>query len=168
MGCGTGLELEEIYKLLPEVPVVGIDLAEPMLEKLRGKFPGKDLNLICADYFQQELGEERFDLALSVESLHHFKQEKKLGLYRKLWAALRPGGVFLLADYIACCEEEETLLIAECEERRRQEGIPEGQFVHFDTPLTLEHEKEALVQAGFSEAREITCIEGATFILARK
>lgn len=168
LGCGTGLELDELFWLRPEAKVTGIDLAASMLEKLHEKHGDKNLELICDDYFTQEFEQESFDLAVSVESLHHFKAEKKQELYQKLYTALRPGGVFLLADYIACCEEEESLLFSECARRRERDGIPEGQFIHFDTPLTLEHEKEILVKAGFEKVEEITCIEGATFIRAEK
>ena len=59
-----------------------------------------------------DLGAEQYGAVVSVESLHHFTPEQKLGLYKKIHAALRPGGFFLEADYIACCEEEETLLRA--------------------------------------------------------
>ena len=37
LGCGTGLELEEIYRIHPEVSVTGIDLCEAMLDKLKEK-----------------------------------------------------------------------------------------------------------------------------------
>jgi tRNA (cmo5U34)-methyltransferase len=35
LGCGTGLELDEIFKVNPTVQVTGIDLTASMLEKLR-------------------------------------------------------------------------------------------------------------------------------------
>ena len=35
LGCGTGLELDEIFKLLPQTVVTGVDLTKEMLEKLR-------------------------------------------------------------------------------------------------------------------------------------
>jgi SAM-dependent methyltransferase len=35
LGCGTGLELEEIFKLYPDIGVTGIDLTQAMLDKLR-------------------------------------------------------------------------------------------------------------------------------------
>lgn len=35
LGCGTGLELDEIFNRLPNVSVVGIDLTQAMLDKLR-------------------------------------------------------------------------------------------------------------------------------------
>ena len=39
------------------------------------------------------LGENGFDAAVSVESLHHFTKEEKIPLYAKVRAALKEGGV---------------------------------------------------------------------------
>ena len=50
----------------------------------------------------------------------------------------------------------------------RDRHIPEDVFVHFDTPLTWEHEREALCGAGFSEVELIDSIDGVTFIRAAK
>ena len=81
---------------------------------------------------------------------------------------LRAGGCFLLCDYIACSEEEERLLAEECKRKREKGKICEEKFVHFDTPLTLEHETAVLKGAGFTKAEMIDTIDGATFILAEK
>lgn len=35
LDCDTGLELDEIFKQLPDFSVVGIDLAQAMLDKLK-------------------------------------------------------------------------------------------------------------------------------------
>ncbi len=164
LGCGTGLELDEILKVRPGLSVTGIDLSKEMLERLLAKHP--EVKLICGDYFQEELGEAAYDCAVSFESLHHFDGEKKRGLYTKLCRALKPGGCFIEADYIACCEEEERLLMEACRRKRERERIPEERFVHFDTPLTAEHEMEALRQAGFIKVEMTASIEGASFIRA--
>lgn len=105
---------------------------------------------------------------ISFESLHHFVPEKKQQLYRKIYKGLKSGGAFLLGDYIACCDEEEELLQNVCRSKRERDGVPEGIFVHFDTPLTLEHELELLTNAGFDGAEMLECINGATMILLRK
>ena len=44
LGCGTGLELDELFKLQPDVKITGIDLAPAMMEKLKGKHADKNLN----------------------------------------------------------------------------------------------------------------------------
>lgn len=168
LGCGTGLELDRVFARWPELPVTGVDLCAAMLERLRAKHAGRRLTLVCADYLATDLGREKYGAALSVESLHHFTPAQKRGLYRRVYNALRPGGLFLEADYIACCGEEEALLRAECARRRARDGVPDGQFVHFDTPLTLEHELALLREAGFSRCEAVDCVAGATILRAER
>lgn len=111
LGCGTGLELDEIFRYHPQIEVTGIDLSADMLAKLREKHPDKKLSLIMADYFADD-------------------------------------------------DEWEEFLFAECDRRRKKWKIPEEVFVHFDTPLTLEHELELLKKAGFSEVCVLGTVEG--------
>lgn len=77
IGCGTGLELEAIYNRFPKVKVTGIDLSEDMLNKLQAKYKNKEIELILADYFEYPFGKEKYNAALSFETLHHFEYEKK-------------------------------------------------------------------------------------------
>ncbi len=151
LGCGTGLELEAYFRLNPGALVTGIDLSPGMLEALRRKFPGREgLELVCGSYFDVPLG-ENYDAAVSVESLHHFPAEAKLGLYRRLRAALRPEGVFILTDYFAESEARERAYFEDLRRLRRAEGLPAGSY-HYDTPLTVAHELDILRKAGFSRA----------------
>lgn len=149
IGCGTGLELESIFHRFPDVKVTGIDLSGTMLAQLRHKYHNKQIRLIQADYFQHPLGEGRYQAALSFETLHHFPYVKKLKIFNKLYQALQSGGYYLECDYIACCEEEETLCLQGYEYRRQKNQIPNDVFVHIDIPLTLEHETALIKQAGF-------------------
>ena len=164
LGCGTGLELNWYFARNPEAMVTGIDLSEGMLRALREKFPDKALNLISGSYFEVPLGENRFDGAVSVESLHHFTKEEKLPLYRKLWAALKPGAAFLLTDYFAPDDAYEEFYRGELLRLKMEQGIAGSEFYHYDTPLTVAHETEALTEAGFSNI-EILGRWGATCTL---
>lgn len=168
LGCGTGLELEEIYKLLPGVRVTGIDLCPAMLEMLLEKWGSRGPELICGDYFVEELGEAVYDTAVSFQTLHHFQPEKKQQIFNRIFRAVKRGGIYLEADYIACCEEEERLLRTACREKRRHWGIPEEKLIHFDIPLTLEHETQLLYRAGFDRVEALASIEGTTVIRAEK
>lgn len=150
LGCGTGLELEYYYAVNPTAQVTGVDLSAGMLSKLKEKFPHKDLTLIRGSYFEIPLGEEQFDAAVSVESLHHFTQEEKLHLYRRLWKALKTGGYFILTDYFAHEDAFEAFCRAELMRLKAEQGIADEDFYHYDTPLTLAHETGALQEAGFS------------------
>ena len=150
LGCGTGLELGYYFESVPTARVTGIDLAPGMLDELRRKFPDKALTLVLGSYFDVPFGEEVFDAAVSVESLHHFTQEEKIPLYAKLRRALKPGGYFILTDYFAASEEEERSRRTELLRLKREQGITDDAFYHYDTPLTVDHEKKALLAAGFS------------------
>lgn len=166
LGCGTGLELDALFRCRSDCNVVGVDLCADMLKRLREKHP--QVRIICGDYFQTELGQAQYDCVISVESLHHFRPEKKRALFMRIYRALRPGGIFLEVDYLACCEEEERLLMEFCWDQRRRQGIPEETFVHFDTPLTVDHETALLQDAGFSAVRWTDSIEGASFLWCEK
>lgn len=167
IGCGTGLELDEIYKRYPDISVTGVDLCQRMLDKLAEKYINPP-DVICIDYFKYNMGTEKWDTIISFESLHHFLPEKKKMLYKNIYYALKHGAAFLLGDYVACCTEEEELLRKTYFEKRVKFQIPEEQFVHFDIPLTLEHEKELLYSAGFSDIEVYDDTEEAMIIIAKK
>ena len=153
LGCGTGLELEEYFALNARAKVTGIDLTQAMLDVLKDKFPDKDMTLVCGSYFDVPLGEDVYDAAVSVESLHHFPAEKKLELYRKLHSALKVQGSFVLTDYFAESEELEKEYFRNLKALKQEQGISDDVFCHYDTPLTVEHEISVLREAGFSQVR---------------
>ena len=149
LGCGTGLELGYYFELNPTARVTGIDLARDMLNALRAKFPHKDLTLVQGSYFDISLGRVCYDAAVSVESLHHFTQAEKIPLYRKVFEALTADGYFVLTDYFAESDAQKAFFRQEFLRLKAEQGLREGEFYHYDTPLTVEHEIQALKQAGF-------------------
>ena len=152
LGCGTGLELEEYYLLNPSARITGIDLSQGMLSALKKKFANKDITLICGSYFDVPLGENVFDAAVSVESLHHFTKAEKVPLYTKIHRALKDGGYFVLTDYFSLSDEEEQMHRRNLIALKAEQGIADDELYHYDTPLTVKHETEALLKAGFSSA----------------
>lgn len=150
LGCGTGLELDYYFKLNPSAKVTGIDLAPGMLNALKEKFSDKAITLIQGSYFDIQFKENNFDAVVSVESLHHFTKDEKIPLYCKIYKALKAEGYFILTDYFASSEEEEILYRNELNRLKLQQGIADNEFYHYDTPLTVEHEMQALKAAGFS------------------
>ena len=162
LGCGTGLELQEYYMFNPTARVTGIDLSQGMLSELKRKFVGKDITLIHGSYFDVPLGKSVFDAAVSVESLHHFEKDKKVALYAKLHTALKSDGYFILTDYFSLSDEEEEMHRRNLMSLKEEQGIADNEFYHFDTPLTVKHETEALAQAGFSSI-EVLNNWGATY-----
>jgi len=168
LGCGTGLELEDYFALNPGARVTAIDLSAAMLEALAAKFPDKEITLVQDSYFDAELGTQVYDAAVSVESLHHYPFEKKVALYRKLHDALRDGGRFVLTDYFAESVEQEKAYFDELARLKREQNITDDALYHYDTPLTVEHEIEALRAAGFSAVHVLNRWENTYTILAEK
>lgn len=164
LGCGTGLELEYYFRLNPSAKITGIDLTESMLNALKNKFPEKDLTLICGSYFDVPFTVNTFDAAVSVESLHHFTKEEKVPLYTKLCGALKDNGFFVLTDYFALTDEDEQAFRNELLRLKKEQGIDGNEFYHYDTPLTVKHETDALLEAGFSSVH-LLHNWGATFTL---
>ena len=61
LGCGTGLELDEISAARPSLQITGIDLSPDMLAVLAKKHP--QVRLIQADYFSYDFGASVYDMA---------------------------------------------------------------------------------------------------------
>ena len=167
LGCGTGLELEYYFARNGEASVVGIDLSADMLAALKCKFADRKIKLICGSYFDVPFEANRFDAAVSVESLHHFTAAQKLKLYKKLNTALSDNGYFVLTDYFAESEEAEHFYFSELERLKSEQGLEPTAFYHYDTPLTVEHEIEVLKQAGFTDVRIMRNWKATYTVLAR-
>jgi len=143
LGCGTGLELDALYRRCPDALVTGIDLSGGMLDALRQKFPDKELTLIQGDYFLVPFPGP-FDAAVSVETMHHFEADAKRVLYRKIAEALKPGGVYVETDFIAADNAFERSCL---EGMRAVVGDKPAGFYHIDIPMTVEHQLELLRDA---------------------
>lgn len=168
LGCGTGLELDEIFKSFPHISVTGIDLCEAMLIKLKEKHKDKKIKLICGDYFQEDFGKDKFDCAVSFQTMHHFSHKKKTELYKKINAALKEKGIYIECDYMVETQEEEDFWFSENERLRKENNIPDGVFCHYDTPCTIQNQIKMLEKAGFARAEKVFRMENTTIIVAVK
>ena len=168
LGCGTGLELEKIFERFPDMSVTGIDLTMKMLEKLEAKFPDKDIVLICGDYFKTNFEKNKFDAAVSFQTMHHFSKENKLELYKRIFSSLENGGVYIECDYMAETQDEEDRLFAENKKIREEMNILENEFYHFDTPCTIENQILLFENAGFENVRKAFKMGNTTIIIGQK
>lgn len=168
LGCGTGLELDEIFLLYPDLKVTGIDISDVMLGRLRNKHPDKNLTLVCADYFEENLGENKFDCAVSFQTMHHFPKEKKLSLYKKINASLKEKGIYIECDYMVLKQEEENFWFSENERLRKENGITDNGYYHYDTPCTVDNQTALLKKAGFSKVTQVFRMENTTMLIAEK
>ena len=167
LGCGTGLELDEIFKRFPYVEVVGIDLCHDMLEKLREKHRDKRITLINGDYTKVDFSDEKFDVIISFETIHHLTCEKKISLYKKIKSALKEGGAYIECDYMVDTEKEEKEIFSEYERIKKEYCLDKSIHYHVDIPLSLSHQREILKCAGFDH-NELIFRRGGTAIIVSK
>lgn len=168
LGCGTGLELEEIFWLHPDVCVTGIDLTQAMLDKLAEKYSDKNVIRVCASYLGYDFGSEKYDCVISFQTMHHLTHEEKTGLYINIRKALKPGGKYIECDYMVDTQEEEDHGVAESKRLRAEQNISDGEFYHLDTPCTVDNQIKLFVQAGFVGVEKIWHKGAATMIIAEK
>lgn len=168
LGCGTGLELDEIFKTKPLIKVTGIDLTQAMLDKLEQKHPDKNIVLINASYFDYDFGTDKYDAVISFQTMHHFSHGDKIKLYSKVCAALKTGGQYIECDYMVIKQEDEDFHYSENRRIRKEQGILDGEFYHYDTPCTIDNQIEMLSKAGFKTAKMNWRVENTTIIVAQK
>ena len=73
----------------------------------------------------------------------------------------------MLTDYFAESEELEKEYFQNLKLLKGEQGLPENEFFHYDTPLTVDHEMQVLRQAGFSDV-QVLKEWGTTFTLLAK
>jgi tRNA (cmo5U34)-methyltransferase len=168
LGCGTGLELDEIFKINPNINVTGIDLTQAMLDKLKQKHPDENMSLINANYFDCDLGTCKYDAAISFQSMHHFSHKDKIKIYTKIYNALKSGGQYVECDYMLTEQEEEDFYYNENKRIRKEQGILDGELYHYDTPCTIDNQIRLLCKAGFETVKESWRAGNTTIVIAQK
>lgn len=174
IGIGTGLELDEIFRCFPDITVTGLDIAENMLKLFKDKYPEKNIFLHCGNYFDYNFGNEIYDAALSVMTLHHYDHKTKTDLYRKIHKCLNRNGVYIECDYMLSedeyenPQEQEDLFFSEYKRLKEEQGIVDDKEYHFDTPCTVSNQKKMLLDAGFINVKEVWRRKNAVILIAEK
>jgi trans-aconitate 2-methyltransferase len=88
-GCGSGRVTAELAKRLPEGRLIAVDGSAAMIEKARERLGGAAAGYLVADLAELELPEP-VDLVFSTATFHWIPDHERL--FRRLRAALRPGG----------------------------------------------------------------------------
>ena len=97
LGVGTGETARRVLARHPGAHLTGIDVSEEMLEEARRRLPDADLRVAR---LEDPLPEGPFDLVVSTLAVHHLDAAGKADLFRRVAAALAPGGRFVLADVV--------------------------------------------------------------------
>jgi tRNA (cmo5U34)-methyltransferase len=99
LGCGTGTVALRVKQQFPNARITCLDLAENMLALARAKLARYDgIQFEQGDFLSHPFTGP-YDAAVSSLALHHLQtDDDKRNFYRRLYAALAPGGFFWTAD----------------------------------------------------------------------
>jgi tRNA (cmo5U34)-methyltransferase len=95
LGTGTGITARRVLARHPDARLIGIDSSADMLA--HAELPGADLR---RQDLRDPLPEGPFDLVFSSLAVHHLDGAGKADLFKRVAAALAPGGRFALADVV--------------------------------------------------------------------
>lgn len=98
LGCGTGHSTNVLAEAFPASTFVGYDLAADAIERARGE--ASELGLPNVTFEVQDVTElptdPAFNLAFAFDAIHD--QRDPAGVLARVFAALAPGGVFVMFD----------------------------------------------------------------------
>lgn len=157
LGGGTGLELIALFERFPEARVTVVDVAEDMLAQLKKRPFADRVDIVCGDFFDVDFG-SGYDAMISTSALHHFTEEDKIRLFKKVLKCLRPGGMLINSDKCVLTQEEQDYAFKELEEEP-------DKYNHMDTPLTPENECRVMEAAGFARVSAEPIPESNYFLM---
>lgn len=101
VGCGTATLVLMIKRAYPGADVVGIDPDEGILKTARIKVreSGLSIALDKGSAVSLPYADASFDRVVSSLVFHHLTSAEKRTAAREIFRVLRPGGLFLLADF---------------------------------------------------------------------
>jgi tRNA (cmo5U34)-methyltransferase len=134
IGAGTGETALRIIRLSPEAEAVLVEEQEIMVAILHERF--SDFRAIISQSdFGHMFPEGPYCVAVSLFAVHHLKGEKKRELFQRIYAALKPNGLWVFGDvYIPSAPSDRKTPINR---------------VH-DFPSTMKEVEEWLTEVGFT------------------
>jgi SAM-dependent methyltransferase len=188
LGSGSGLVEAELFQRVPHAQVVGVDRSEPMMalaaERLKA-FPFSFIQIRCdlnkaanLAGATSPLPKQAYQVAFSVQALHHLSREGHAAVYQALAHILEPGGWFFNLDRMAVQAplfEVYRALLGRLE-RTHGFGPEEGETMEAhlammarqgDTPLPVRDHLALLEEAGFT-ASVVQAYSNRALIAARK
>jgi len=154
LGTGSGALAQAILTARPKARVIGIDEDAGMLAMAQKRLSG-GIAIIEGNFERTDI--PRCDVISASFALHHIRTaRRKAAMYRRGFAALRPGGMLVSAD---CCLASSKALqqadrtawrqhLQTTYSPRKSEGYLQT-WAKEDVYFTLEREMELLKDAGF-------------------
>lgn len=160
LGAGTGILSAGVAARYPHALLTLVDLSPAMLRIAEERFmagDGRRASFHTMDYSKEPL-RGTYDLIVSALSIHHLPDDDKIRLFKKIFRALEPGGMFINADQV---QGENAVAEKICTRtwlrKVRESGIPEEALseaierMKEDRMSPLASQLTWLERAGFSD-----------------
>jgi SAM-dependent methyltransferase len=103
VGCGTGRQLFDLARALPQAELVGVDVSEPSIAEAERARPEQDpdgrIELVAADYLEYQGGP--FDVIVSDSTLQNIPASTE-ALFGKIRSDLADDGLLIATMPYAC------------------------------------------------------------------
>ena len=103
LGTGTGETARRVLARHPAAVLLGVDASAEMLGHARAALPADRVDLRVGR-LEDPLPEGRFDLVVSVLTVHHLDGRGKAELFARAAAILVPGGRLVVGDVVVPLE----------------------------------------------------------------
>jgi tRNA (cmo5U34)-methyltransferase len=103
LGTGTGETARRVLARHPAAVLLGVDASAEMLGHARAALPADRVDLRVGR-LEDPLPEGRFDLVVSVLTVHHLDGRGKAELFARAAAILAPGGRLVVGDVVVPLE----------------------------------------------------------------
>ena len=103
-----------------------------------------------------------------VSNVAPFFHADKVGLYIKIYKALKSSGTYIEVGYMVMEQSLEDQFYAKNSRLRREMNIPDGEFHHFETPCTIDNQISMFAQTGFSTADIVFRMQTNSIIVTEK
>jgi 2-polyprenyl-3-methyl-5-hydroxy-6-metoxy-1,4-benzoquinol methylase len=140
VGCGEGAVTSRLACSFPRATILAIDLT-PRVGRL---FRGDSSRVSFEQKAVEQVACERpgyFDLVILVDVIHHVPRAERHGFLSAARTAMRPGGLFVLKDWIRSRHPIHTLCWA-------SDRFVTGDSVHYCSAAELRHLLSALGDLG--------------------
>jgi len=94
--CGEGYGAAFLARVAQSV--VGVDIAEEALEHARTAHARDNLRFLQGSVAKLPIGDEKFDLVTSFETIEHVEEPAQLSFIREVRRVLEPDGVFIISS----------------------------------------------------------------------
>jgi tRNA (cmo5U34)-methyltransferase len=166
LGCATGTGLLALDPLIdPQVPFVGVDSSEDMLEKARQKLAacasGRAVELLAADLHQAQIVENASVVVMNL-TLQFIRPLHRERVVRNIVDGLNPQGCLILVEKLTLGDSLfNRLFIRYYYNLKKRQGYSESEIAHKREalenvliPYRPEENRELLAAAGFRHVEE--------------